>query len=130
MPDYTEITAWSTEELREQIRKALPSGWRIQQGDDDGHLWFRFLQPKGDDWAVIWDNYHFDEKTLLLDAYCWLWLRDQPKLTPEESVWAPRRGELTQKGVTRRATAVPDPEDLDPVEVWAVYEDAARNKRR
>lgn len=130
MPSYAEMTAWSLDEVRGQLREALPEGWKVERGDDAGHLWLRLLRPEGEGWAVEWDNYHFDERTLLLDAYCWLWLQTQPQPT-RLSNWGRRQGELTSRGVTRRVlSSLPDPEDLDPDEILSVYDEAARKKRR
>lgn len=127
MPDYADIAAWSVDELRQQLQETLPKGWRIEQGDHGGQLWLRLLQPNGE---AAWDNIHFDARTLLLDAYCWLGLREQPRPTPETSVWGRRRRELTTRDVTRRALSIPDPEDLDPNEVRLVYEEAAKKRRQ
>lgn len=124
MPDYVEMTAWSLEETRFHLQNVLPKGWKFEQGVDEEYLWARVLQ---DDGVVVWDNIHLDERTLLLDAYCWLHFRSQPKLD-RSSVWAERRVELTRRGVTQRVMSVPDPEDLDPEEIRSVYEQA-RKKR-
>jgi hypothetical protein len=126
MLDYDNLASWSVEELRQQLTQILPRGWTFEQGNAEGTLWIRLLDPQG---KVIWDTLHLDERTLLLDAYCWFGLRDQPRPTPETSVWGRRRGELTQRGVTQQVLSVPDPEDLDPKEVRLVYESAIRKRR-
>lgn len=129
MPDYAEITAWSLEEARAQANGALPEGWEIRTGQDEGHLWIQVVRPDEKvEWVVEWDSFHFDERTLYLNAFCWLWFREQPR--PSRSVWAPRRGELTRKNVTQRIlSSVADPEDLDPAEVRTVYEEARKKGR-
>jgi len=119
MPSYVEITTWSLEEIRAEVVAAIPEGWCIEQGknDGDGYFWICLLRSG----VIEWENFQFDERVLLLDAFCWLWLRKQPQPMPGTSVWGRRRGELSQKFVTQRALAIPDPDDLNPVEVQAVY---------
>jgi hypothetical protein len=127
MLNYAEVTAWSLEEVRQSLQQSLPDGWKLEQGSTEGYLWVRLLQSDG---SEAWNTIHLDERNLLLAAYCWLLLRGQPVPTPDVSAWGSRRGELTMRGVTRRALNLPDPEDLDPDEIRAVYEEAARDKRR
>ena len=130
MPSIQEVTAWSLDEIQEELQKALPKEWKTERGEDEGHLWIRILRPEGDGWVLEWDNFHFDEKVLLLDAFYWLWFRTQPRPAEGTSVWSRRRGELNQRTVTQRVLAsVPDPEDLDPLEVQAVYDEAAKKRR-
>jgi hypothetical protein len=130
MPDFTEISAWSLEEVQAHIDEILPKGWRLEPGEHNGHLWLNVMRPDDEvGWVVEWDSSHFDERALYLNVYGWLLLRKQPP-QPRVSPWTPRRGELTQKDITRRVLAsAPDPEDLDPKEVLSVYEEA-RKKRR
>ncbi len=129
MPEYAEITSWSTEELREYILEALPKGWKFNSGGDNGHLWCHILQPEGDGWIKVWESFHLDEKTLLLGAYSWLWLRGQPV---RDTKWVRKKGDLTRKGVTQQvvgSSPQPEPfEDLNAEYIQSVYEEA-RKKR-
>ncbi len=125
MPEYVEMTAWSLDEVRAHLRRVLPSGWKFEQGEAEEFLWAQILDENG---GAIWDHVHMDERLLLLDAFCWLYFRPQPK--PENSVWSERRAELTRRGVMQKVLeSVPDPEDLNPEEVRSVY-GLDRKKRR
>lgn len=100
----------------ESFTIALDSGWLVGQVTSGTEL--------------VWDNLGFDRKILLLDAYGWLWTRDQPPST--SPIWAVRSKEIARGDVARRATShlpIPDPEDLDPTEVASVY-DAHRHPHR
>lgn len=125
MVEYAEVTTWSLEDLRERVPEALPEGWKLEQGEDCGHLWFRFWQPRGDGYIVAWESYHLDERTLLLDAYCWLWLRGR---SPEDPRWVRQHGEFSQRvGSVSFSDRSPEPfEDLDTEYVRSVYDQARK----
>jgi len=120
-----EITAWSLDETRAEIAVRLPPGWHFEEkalpGGGLRAKIFR-LSPSGDP-IVEWEHLHIDHRYVLLGAFGFLWTRNhRPDPT---SPWI-RRHNPTREAMARRVNAfrctVPDPEDVDPEEVKAVYE--------
>jgi hypothetical protein len=129
VPTLEEMTAWTVDELRTEIAALLPDEWRFRSGWD-GNLtrWAAFIERLEDEkWAVVWHGESPDERLLLFNAFGNLWLERQPK-PASGSPWDPFR--QTRRGPMRVPTSsgVPDPEDLDPAEVAAVYE-SVRDKK-
>ena len=130
MATLEEVTAWSVDEIRAEIRATLPAGWVFEEKQlPRGVRRARFLRPdaKGD-LVPVWGDTHMDERLLLLGAYGLLWTRDHRP--HPDSPWI-RRNNPTREAVTRQVIAkqrcsVPDPEDVDPEEVAAVYEKARK----
>lgn len=119
MPSVHEINAWPPEQIREEIRRLLPQDWSFKE---DTGRWATgsFLDKDG---AIMWEGEEPDRRLLLLSAYGWLWLRGQ---TPKHPVWKIRKpgGAMPAQ---RQAPEIPDPPDLDPVEInKAVYEKKAK----
>jgi hypothetical protein len=125
-----EVTAWSLEDIRAGIAARLPKGWTLEEKvHPGGTIRARIcrLSPEGTSVAE-WQDMHVDPKILLLGAFGFLWLREcRPDPT---SPWA-RHSNPTREAMNRRVNAirctVPDPPDVDPREVQAVYE-AAKKK--
>lgn len=118
------MTTWSAEDIRSQATALLPDGWALlcEQGV---HGWWSatISEPSGSELVPVWQGSSADERIALFDAYGWLWLRSKP-IVESNSPWV-RRRELSRESVTNRVARgldVPDPEDLDPAEVAAVYE--------
>jgi hypothetical protein len=131
MPTLEEMTAWSLEEIRGEVKRLLTKGWSFSiVWDQEEQIWFAQIErdpgeDEGPDPVVVWSGFGPDEKILLFNVYGWLWLKIQPK--PQgASPWV-RKRELTTVGVTRKALGIPDPEDVDPEEVLSVYK-SVRNK--
>jgi hypothetical protein len=126
-----EVTTWSPDEIRAAIRDLLPKGWAFEEKPfTEGSRRIRLLRPGEKELEVEWSEYHIDARLLLLGAYGHLWLRQhQPH---RDSPWV-RRNNPTREAVTRRVNTsgrshIPDPADVDPDEVEAVYEEARRKK--
>lgn len=119
MPSLEEMTIWSTEDLNRQIQLCLPPGWTMQSLSEDGIYSATVLDQAGD---VQWRGQRTDYRLLQLDIYGWLITRG---VKPQSLAWS-RRDNLTPKKVGRDiglgGPTIPDPEDLDPEEVRAVYE--------
>lgn len=127
MPTLEEVTAWSGEELEAEARHLLPEGWGLsyEQGTDG---WWRASIFDAEQ-QVVWADSHADPRHLLLNAYGWLLVRGQQPTDPQwrrRRELSPRavRGDLGLRGVT-----IPDPEDLDPSEVRAVYGERSNHSK-
>jgi hypothetical protein len=124
MATLEEVVVWSLDEIRGGICELLPAGWVFEE-DPVGQraARVRLLRPGEEGPQVEWEDTHHDLRLLLLGAYGHLWLR-QHQVRPD-SPWV-RRHNPTREAVTRQVLArfprVPDPADVDPSEVQAVYE--------
>jgi hypothetical protein len=115
MATLAEMTAWSLEEARAEIEHALPQGWVFSLSRVG--LFRAVIRDAAG--VVQWSDDGYDERLLLLAAYGWLWSRDQE--APTAGPWVPRREELTSRSVRNQALNLPDPEDIDPDELAAMY---------
>jgi len=109
-----EATAWTADEAVARLRQVIPTAWAFDwTTTEDG--WHVMSLKDGED--ELWSGEHADPKILALDALGWLRLRNH-KL--DHPVWKPREREvpLYRPPV---AETIPDPPDLDPKEVDAVY---------
>lgn len=123
MTDYIGIASFSTEEARLHISASMPSGWRLEEGSTPYFFWAQVVSPEGD---ILFEATHIDRRIMLISVYCYLLIKDKPKVDPGSSVWA-RRGELTSREVTRKVmSSAKDPEDLDPEEIKSVYDQICR----
>lgn len=124
MPSLEDMQSWSKDEIKAHMVDILPEDTRFHcvwdQPSERFHGWF---EREGD---VAWDQWGFDERMLLLDAFGWCWTQRQPAGNPD-SPWAPRTGRVPMEQVTRKAVRMTDPEDVDPVEVLSVYEAHRKN---
>jgi hypothetical protein len=120
MATIEEMTAWTLEEIQAEIRAALPEKWRFEFLTEDGQWRTRFLGVEGE---CLWWRTYLEPRVLLLDAYGWLW-RQQHRQLPTNPAWIPRdRRKLVPVGkVGLQGVTVPDPEDLNPDEIDAVYQ--------
>ena len=129
MTTLEEVTAWSLDEIRAGIALRLPEGWSFEEkAHPEGTLraWIFSTSPDGTP-VVEWQDTHIDPKFLLLGAFGFLWLRgNRPH---PDSPWI-RRHNPTREAMTRQVNtlrcAVPDPPDVDPEEVLAVYRNAKK----
>lgn len=114
MPTLEELTAWSLEEIEAEIRGRLPEGWRLNPvWIETGYWEYSLVRPEGQDWKTEWNDQGVDRRILAYNAFAWLWLKD----TPTTGRWS-RRQELTTAVVSQHvADRIPDPEDLNPVEI-------------
>jgi hypothetical protein len=110
-----EVAALSDEEIEAEIRGLLRPDERFDFFQK--HYWY--AEVWRDPCESLWRNTGFDKRLLLLDAYGWLWARLNPSTS---HLWTSRRQELPRPPTAWKETSsVPDPEDLDPSEVDAVY---------
>lgn len=115
MIDFVEITTWTAQEALNGLQSALPAGWSLDRGTAAEHVWLNLLDASGE---VVYGGRHYDDRLLYIDAYYWLAFRNRP--SNEQSIWKPRKTELTSRVVpsSRQSEDLPD---LDPVEITAVY---------
>lgn len=114
-----EMTTWSPEDIEVEIRKLLPPEWTFSTKLKDG--WFGATILSG--LETLWTDWHADRRTLFLNAFGWLWVREQK---PRHPAWKRRTGEVRpviMEGLVTLPGAedVPDPEDLDPEVLASVY---------
>lgn len=111
-----EMAAWSLDEIRDHIQRLLPEGHTFVSLASASTWLARIEDPDG---TRLWEKMGLDQRILLLDAFGWLWL--QGHASPEPGTpWA-RKLTLEPQPVAKRSSRDPDPEDLDPEEVKAVY---------
>jgi hypothetical protein len=114
-----EMTAWTTEELLEEVLRVTPEGLTFKYDRKDG--WF-IAQVTNSDAEVLWSDSHADPRILFFNAFGWLKLRHHK---PQNPAWTPRTREVNPAAYVPRASTpsanVPDPPDLDPTEVSSVY---------
>lgn len=131
MPTLEEMTTWSSDEVLQAIQAILPEGWTLSCKTEKSSFLVRILKPvvEGEERVVAWENYHIDQRILLFDAYGWLAVHDEPKVPGGGDL--SRRQQLAEQAAARwarvpREAIPPDPEDVDPDEVNAVYEQARK----
>lgn len=119
-----EVSTWSAEDVLVRIRKSIPNTWSITHSFSNG--WHSLLLL-GEEGVVQWSGEHVDQKILFLDALGSFQLRSHKLTTP---AWKPRDREVALYRPSEDFTAVftPDPADLDPDEVAAVYKEAHPSK--
>lgn len=117
MLSIEEMTAWDEDQIQAEIQARLPPGHRFVFGVEAGSWCARFYGPEG----VVWESSHYEARVLLFNAFGWLW---KPPPRVHASRWRPHGGHrLVPVGRSAQEAATPDPEDLDPVQVSAVYGD-------
>lgn len=119
MATWAEVSTWSNDEIVQKVRELLPEGWQFKHLlDVDGA--FRATIVDVASGLSQWSDEQADERLILLNAYGWLFVR---KPTARNPRWV--RGEITvpvaQQTLPTVITPQPDPEDLDPEEIDAVY---------
>lgn len=111
---------WDDERTKAEIAALLPDDWEFLFGwDNEGYWKAAFVDGGG---TIVWDDAVPAANILLRNAYAWLALRSSPRR--QGPAWV-RRRELTLAQVNAdalRKARVPDPPDVDPQEVEAVYQ--------
>lgn len=116
MATFEEILAWSVGEIRNEIEKLCSGGHVRETWDSDTKTWVVTLEQSSE--SKIRTEVSSDLRIALLGIFGWLWqnhLQSHPN-----PIWV-RKKELTVESVTQAALSIPDPEDLDPVEIEAMY---------
>jgi hypothetical protein len=111
-----ETLTWTSDEVHERLRSVLPAGWSLERTTEAGWHRVTLLDPAG---IQQWTGEHPDPKFVGLDALGWLRLRNHQVKHP---AWKPRETEVPlYRDPVLVSAPVPDPPDLDPSEVEAVY---------
>jgi hypothetical protein len=122
-----EMTTWSAQDVQGAILSDLPSGWQFSAKIVNGWHVAKFVDDAD---LVVWEEQSADQRLLFFTAYGWLHLRGHK---PKIPAWKLRTGEVNpSQTIVGRASShveVPDPEDLDPAEVAAVYADPHSRRR-
>lgn len=113
-----EVELWDAEETLRRLTSSLPLGWTVTIGVESGCAVAEILDDKG---GRQWVGSSPDLKLLYLDGLGWLMTRSHKTTHP---AWRPREREVEFR-VPNPISEDPDPLDLDPSEVDAVY----RSKR-
>ena len=116
MHSLAEITTWTYEDAEVALQVILPAEWSFNY--ERPELVFEGV-IRDDNGDLQWRGLSSDLRLLLLDAYVWCALRGQPVNTT--GVWAVRKQELTTQMVQKLALEIPDPGDLVPEEIEALY---------
>jgi hypothetical protein len=127
MPSVENIEVWTIDETLGEIARLLPEGTVFVEAVKEG--WHTaFIQRKGDGTTppeILWQDHGPDRRILLLNAFGWLWLRGQKTKHP---AWKPRTGNDPVRRHPAHFPNVPDPPDLDPEKLRAVYEKGPKRK--
>ena len=111
-----ETLTWTADDVFARIRSVVPAGWAVERSVVDG--WHRVVL-RGPEGVEQWAGEHADPKIIGLDARGWLRLRHHQVRHP---AWKPREAEVPlHRPAGAVVSAEPDPADLDPSEVEAVY---------
>jgi len=122
VPSLDELVNLSTEDIRAAVAAELPAGWKFHAEPVNGWAYARLEDAEG---TLLWEDCLADPRLVFLNAYGWLVSRSTE---PKHPVWRRRTHEVNPQQYTPRPAEtrwepVPDPEDLDPAEVQAVYQD-------
>ncbi len=111
---------WDEKRTTVEIESLLPSGWQFQLEEEaTGYVSVAFLDSAG---VSQWTDHGPSAQLILFNAYGWIVARTT--LATNTGPWR-RRQELTLKEVNAEAlrkARVPDPDDLDPDKLQAVYD--------
>jgi len=112
----SEVASWAEADVEVELRGSLPQGWVFQFEFLEG-MWKVAFEEGG---RPIWEDVSTARNVALLSAYGWLWVHLHPKT--KAGIWAPRPvGEPNRVPPFPSKAVSPDPADLDPDEIDAVY---------
>lgn len=121
MPTIEEMSAWSDRELSAEILNMLPEGWFLKTDAHTDGYWSVSVDRAVDSSEPVTEFFesHIDKRIALLNIYGALVARKgRETIDPN---WVANRHSLTKHPVSIKSSAIPDPEDLDPLEVESVY---------
>lgn len=120
MPTIEEMSAWSDVELVAEIQTLLPPGWFVRIDANPEGYWEVSVDRATDTPEPITEFFesHIDKRIALLNIYGAI---GAYKARSRSEQWIGGRRELTKQPVRIKSSAIPDPADLDPEEVEAVY---------
>ncbi len=119
MPSIEEISSWTIQEIIQEVVRLLPARQALVEARNEGWHVATIQETAADaETKILWTDRNADRKLVLLNAFGWLWLRNQK---PHHPAWKPRDGGRPMRRPVHSAK-VADPADLDPAEIRAVYE--------
>lgn len=111
-----DTTNWTADDALAYLKKVLSPDWRLEsRTTDDGWPCLVLTNEEG----VQWEGEHPDPKILYLNALGWVSYRKR-QYKVKNPVWQ-RRNEEVPLARPPVKEETPDPPDLDPDEVDAVY---------
>lgn len=128
MPTLEEMTVWTPDDIEAEIRQILPKGLSFECGfDKEAGTWFtHFWHMQNGQKVTDYQDWGWEQRITYFNAYGWVWVR----MTPPPSAGSPwvRRREAVPVPPSK-VPQTPDPADLDPNEIRAVYAHQARTKK-
>ena len=116
MINIEEASTWTTEEVLEKLQEAIPPSWKFEHALVENWCHAAIMDGEGE---ILWSGENVDPRVLFLEALGWYLVKDHKPTNP---AWRPRDREVPLHRPTTLET-IPDPGDLDPDEVAAVYKD-------
>ncbi len=110
-----EISFWGPDEALHELKAHIPIGWKLTIRDEEGYSVAELYDELGN---RAWFSSSPDIKLLYLNGLGWLMTRNHK---PGHPAWKPRDHEVTMRVPNPTTSHIPDPADLDPAEVSAVY---------
>lgn len=111
----SEAASWSEDETLMRVIGALPVGWSCRESAANNTFYASVTDAAG---VQVWGGEQHDRKLLFLDCLGWLSIKDHKTKNP---MWRVRDTEVPLYRPSIAPSPVPDPPDLDPTEVAAVY---------
>ncbi len=115
MPDLIEVSTWDVARVVHEIHLLLPKGWGFTLNPKESYWFAAYTDADGKE---TWANVGPACNVLAFDAYGWLWLKVNPP-TLKRTAWSLRAN--TPIHPIQKSAVIPDPVDLDPQEVTAVF---------
>ena len=119
MPSLEEMTSWSFLEVVEEAERLLPQGWTLlAEASSEGYYEVSVNRMSDDGPVTEFYETHVDRRLAALNIYGALLSRKA--LGSPGPNWTPK-AQLTRRLVSLKSAGIPEPEDLDPLEVESVY---------
>jgi hypothetical protein len=123
-PSFEEMAHWTVDDINAQILLALPKGWKFDLQTHPDHWRAAYKTETGDE---VWAEEHYALRILLMSAFGWLWQQKNPARV--HPAWNPNPSRpLAPVRRSEPQHTIPDPEDLNPENIRAVYAEHARRR--
>ncbi len=119
MLNTEDMSAWTIDEIQLKLMDLIEQQSYILgfQAVSNEAGWYASFTADG---RELWGLQGPDIRLVLLSAYVWLDCRTNP--VKPRPMWAPRGENAARSDVVNVPVSSPDPEDLDPTEIAAVYD--------
>jgi len=118
-PDET--LSWSDEQIEHEIASSVSDLDFVCEWV--GAVWSARIEThagKGETPRILHVSENVDRRLALMDVYGYLWLKEQEGPV-KGSLWDPEQPRPVKSAVPKTLVPAPDPGDLDPNEIVAVY---------